>query len=37
VVKTWRQPDWALSLGSRRMESFAVGRFDGSFEIYKGI
>ena len=35
VVKTWRQPDWALSVGfAPDGKSFAVGRFDGSFEIY---
>jgi DNA-binding beta-propeller fold protein YncE len=36
LVKTWRQPDWALSLGfAPDGKSFAVGRFDGSFEIYR--
>ena len=36
VVKTWRQPDWALSLGfAPDGAAFAVGRFDGSFEIYR--
>jgi WD40 repeat protein len=35
VVKTWRQPDWALSVGfAPDGKSFAVGRFDGSYEIY---
>lgn len=35
VVKTWKQPDWALSVGfAPDGNSFAVGRFDGSFEIY---
>ncbi|HTT65756.1 MAG TPA: c-type cytochrome domain-containing protein [Bryobacteraceae bacterium] len=37
VVKTYRQPDWAISLGfAPDGKSFAVGRFDGSFEIYRG-
>jgi hypothetical protein len=37
VVKTWRQPDWALSIGfAPDGKSIAVGRFDGSFEIYRG-
>jgi mono/diheme cytochrome c family protein len=36
VVKTWRQPDWALSLEfAPDGKSFAVGRFDGSYEIYR--
>lgn len=36
VVKTWRQPDWVLSLGfAPDGKSFAVGRFDGSYEIYR--
>jgi hypothetical protein len=36
VVKTWRQPDWALSLAlAPDGKSFAVGRFDGSYEIYR--
>ena len=36
VVKTWRQPDWALSVAfSPDGKSFAVGRFDGSYEIYR--
>ncbi|HXM42688.1 MAG TPA: c-type cytochrome domain-containing protein [Bryobacteraceae bacterium] len=35
VVKTWRQPDWALSLAfAPDGKSFAVGRFDGSYEVY---
>jgi len=35
VLKTWRQPDWALSLKfSPDGNTFAVGRFDGSFEVY---
>lgn len=35
LVKTWSQPDWALSLGfAPDSKSFAVGRFDGSYEIY---
>lgn len=38
VVKTWRQPDWVLSLGfAPDGKSFAVGRFDGSYEIYRGF
>jgi hypothetical protein len=37
VVKTWRQPDWALAVGfAPDGKSVAVGRFDGSFEIYRG-
>jgi hypothetical protein len=37
LVKTLRQPDWALSLGfAPDGKSFAVGRFDGSYEIYRG-
>jgi uncharacterized protein with WD repeat len=37
VVKTWRQPDWALSVAfAPDGKSFAVGRFDGSFEVYRG-
>jgi WD40 repeat protein len=36
VVKTWRQPDWALSVGfAPDGKTFAVGRFDGSFEVYQ--
>jgi tricorn protease-like protein len=36
VVKTWRQPDWALSLAfAPDGKTFAVGRFDGSFEVYR--
>jgi len=36
VVKSWRQPDWALSLGfAPDGKTFAVGRFDGSYEIYQ--
>ena len=36
VVKTWPQPDWALSVGfAPDGKSFAVGRFDGSLEIYR--
>jgi hypothetical protein len=36
VVKTWRQPDWALSVAfAPDGKSFAVGRFDGSYEIYR--
>jgi len=36
VVKSWRQPDWALSLGyAPDGKSIAVGRFDGSYEIYQ--
>ena len=35
LVKTLRQPDWALSLGfAPDGKSFAVGRFDGSYEVY---
>jgi len=35
LVKTWRQPDWALSVGfAPDGKSFAVGRFDGSYEVY---
>jgi WD40 repeat protein len=35
VVKTWTQPDWVLSLEfAPDGKSFAVGRFDGSYEIY---
>ena len=35
VVKTWRQPDWALSLAfAPDGKTLAVGRFDGSFEVY---
>ena len=35
LVKTWHQPDWALSLAfAPDGKTFAVGRFDGSFEIY---
>ena len=37
LVKTWRQPDWALSVTfAPDGKSFAVGRFDGSYEIYRG-
>jgi hypothetical protein len=36
LVKTLRQPDWALSLEfAPNGKSFAVGRFDGSYEIYQ--
>jgi WD40 repeat protein len=36
VVKTWPQPDWALSLGfAPDSKTLAVGRFDGSYEIYR--
>ncbi len=36
VVKTWRQPDWALSVAfAPDGKSFAVGRFDGSYEVYR--
>ncbi|MGA2134552.1 MAG: c-type cytochrome domain-containing protein [Bryobacteraceae bacterium] len=36
VVKTWRQPDWAISLAfAPDGSSLAVGRFDGSYEIYR--
>jgi uncharacterized protein with WD repeat len=36
VVKTWRQPDWAMSLAfAPDGKTFAVGRFDGSFEVYR--
>ena len=35
LVKTLRQPDWALSLGfAPDGKTFAVGRFDGSYEVY---
>ena len=35
VVKTWPQPDWPLSAQfAPDGKSFAVGRFDGSYEIY---
>jgi uncharacterized protein with WD repeat/mono/diheme cytochrome c family protein len=35
VVKTWPQPDWVLSLEfAPDGKSFAVGRFDGSYQIY---
>ncbi|HTQ53903.1 MAG TPA: c-type cytochrome domain-containing protein [Bryobacteraceae bacterium] len=35
VVKTWRQPDWGLSLSfAPDGKNLAVGRFDGSYEIY---
>jgi WD40 repeat protein len=35
VIKTWDQPDWVLSLEfAPDGKTFAVGRFDGSFEIY---
>ena len=38
VVKTWPQPDWVLSLEfAPDGKSFAVGRFDGSYQIYPGI
>jgi WD40 repeat protein len=38
VVKTLHQPDWALSLEfAPDGKSFAVGRFDGSYQIYPGI
>jgi WD40 repeat protein len=38
VVKTWPQPDWVLSLEfAPDSKSFAVGRFDGSYQIYPGI
>ena len=36
LVKTWHQPDWALSLAyAPDGKTFAVGRFDGSYEIYQ--
>jgi WD40 repeat protein len=36
VVKTWRQPDWALSLAyAPDGKTLAVGRFDGTYEIYR--
>jgi WD40 repeat protein len=36
VVKTWRQPDWGLSVAfAPDGKSFAVGRFDGSYEVYR--
>lgn len=36
VVKTWTQPDWVLSLEfAPDSKSFAVGRFDGSYQIYQ--
>jgi tricorn protease-like protein len=36
LVKTWRQPDWVLSLAfAPDGKTFSVGRFDGSFEVYK--
>lgn len=36
VVKTWPQPDWALSIAfAPDGKSLAVGRFDGSYEIYQ--
>ena len=35
VLKTWPQRDWALSVRfAPDGKSFAVGRFDGSYEIY---
>lgn len=35
VVKTWEQPDWVMSLGfAPDGKTFAVGRFDGSYQIY---
>ncbi len=35
LVKTWRQPDWALSLAfAPDGKTIAVGRFDGTYEIY---
>jgi len=35
VVETWNQRDWVLSLEfSPDGKTFAVGRFDGSYEIY---
>lgn len=35
IVKTWSQPDWALSVRfAPDGKSFAVGRFDGSYGIY---
>ncbi|MGC9946436.1 MAG: c-type cytochrome domain-containing protein [Bryobacteraceae bacterium] len=35
LVKVWRQPDWALSLAfAPDGKTVAVGRFDGSYEIY---
>jgi WD40 repeat protein len=38
VVKTFHQPDWALSVEfAPDSKSFAVGRFDGSYQIYPGI
>jgi WD40 repeat protein len=37
LVKSWHQPDWALSVEfAPDGKSFAVGRFDGSFQIYRG-
>ena len=36
LVKTWPQPDWVLSLQfAPDGKSFAVGRFDGSHQIYR--
>jgi len=36
VVKTWEQPDWVLSVAfAPDGKTFAVGRFDGSYEIYR--
>jgi WD40 repeat protein len=38
VVKTMPQPDWVMSLEfAPDGKSFAVGRFDGSYQIYPGI
>ena len=35
LVKSWHQPDWALSLAfAPDGKTVAVGRFDGSYEIY---
>jgi WD40 repeat protein len=35
LLKTWDQPDWVLALAfAPDDKSFAVGRFDGSHEIY---
>ncbi len=38
VVKTLHQPDWVMSVEfAPDGKSFAVGRFDGSYQIYPGI
>jgi uncharacterized protein with WD repeat len=35
LVKAWHQPDWALSLAfAPDGKTIAVGRFDGTYEIY---